>query len=141
MFSCSSGSIINLIYVKILFYLANNFSNSLKVICKSPFYFTTYDTYCQCFYNLCIYYFLTSNKKRPPFYFGNSVGGYLLTSGTSTALFIKERGYAPTIREITEIVGLKSSSTVYEQLKQLEDKGYILMEPFKSRTIKILKNE
>ena len=59
----------------------------------------------------------------------------------ATQEYIKERGYAPTIREITKIVGLKSSSTVYEQLKQLEDKGYILMEPFKSRTIKILKNE
>ncbi len=38
---------------------------------------------------------------------------------------IRERGYAPSIREIGEAVGLRSSASVYHYLKQLERTGAI----------------
>jgi repressor LexA len=51
-----------------------------------------------------------------------------------------ERGYPPTVREIGEAVGLKSSSTVHAHLKQLEKKGYIRRDPTKPRAIEIIGN-
>ena len=39
--------------------------------------------------------------------------------------YINKNGYAPSVREIGEIVGLKSSSTTHKYLKKLEAKGYI----------------
>ena len=51
--------------------------------------------------------------------------------------FIKENGYAPTIREIGLMVGLKSTATIFDHLRRLRGKGYIEFEPKKSRTIKI----
>lgn len=53
--------------------------------------------------------------------------------------FIKEFGYAPTIREIGEIVNLKSPSPVFKHLLALEEKGYITQIKGKSRTIRIVK--
>ncbi|HHV43035.1 MAG TPA: helix-turn-helix domain-containing protein [Clostridiaceae bacterium] len=40
-----------------------------------------------------------------------------------------ERGYPPSVREIGEAVGLKSSSTVHTHLVNLEKKGYIRRDP------------
>jgi len=48
---------------------------------------------------------------------------------------IKTKGYPPSVREIGEAVGLKSSSTVHAYLVQLEDKGYIRKDPSKPRAI------
>jgi len=48
---------------------------------------------------------------------------------------IKTKGYPPSVREIGEAVGLKSSSTVHAYLLQLEDKGYIRKDPSKPRAI------
>ena len=48
---------------------------------------------------------------------------------------IKIKGYPPSVREIGEAVGLKSSSTVHAHLLQLEDKGYIRKDPSKPRAI------
>ncbi|MEQ8199884.1 MAG: transcriptional repressor LexA [Syntrophomonadaceae bacterium] len=48
---------------------------------------------------------------------------------------IKTKGYPPSVREIGEAVGLKSSSTVHAHLVQLEEKGYITKDPAKPRTI------
>ncbi len=48
---------------------------------------------------------------------------------------IKTKGYPPSVREIGEAVGLKSSSTVHAYLVQLEDKGYIKKDPSKPRAI------
>lgn len=38
---------------------------------------------------------------------------------------IDQKGYAPTVREIGQAVGLKSSSTVQGHLERLERDGYI----------------
>jgi len=48
---------------------------------------------------------------------------------------IRTKGYPPSVREIGEAVGLKSSSTVHAHLVQLEDKGYIRKDPSKPRAI------
>ncbi len=48
---------------------------------------------------------------------------------------IKTKGYPPSVREIGEAVGLKSSSTVHAHLVQLEDKGYIRKDPSKPRAL------
>jgi len=48
---------------------------------------------------------------------------------------IKTKGYPPSVREIGEAVGLKSSSTVHAHLVQLEEKGYIRKDPSKPRAI------
>lgn len=50
---------------------------------------------------------------------------------------IDERGMAPSIREIGNAVGLKSTSSVQYQLDALEEKGYIVREPNLKRTIRI----
>ncbi len=48
---------------------------------------------------------------------------------------IKSNGYPPSVREIGQAVGLKSSSTVHAYLVQLEEKGYIKKDPAKPRAI------
>ncbi len=53
---------------------------------------------------------------------------------------LDERGYPPSVREIGEAVGLKSSSTVHAHLKQLQKKGYIHRDPTKPRAIEIMGN-
>jgi len=53
--------------------------------------------------------------------------------------YIKEKirhdGYPPSVREIGEAVGLKSSSTVHSHLLQLEEKGWLKRDPSKPRAI------
>ncbi len=51
---------------------------------------------------------------------------------------LDERGYPPSVREIGEAVGLKSSSTVHAHLKQLQKKGYIHRDPTKPRAIEVI---
>ena len=53
--------------------------------------------------------------------------------------FIEEKGYSPCIREIGELLGLSSTSTVHKHLEILADKGYITFIPNANRTIKIVK--
>ncbi len=48
---------------------------------------------------------------------------------------ITEKGYGPTVREICHDLGLSSPSTVHVHLKALEEKGYIIKDPLKSRSI------
>lgn len=48
---------------------------------------------------------------------------------------IREKGYGPTVREVCQILGLSSPSTVHVHLKSLEDKGLIKRDPLKSRSI------
>lgn len=50
---------------------------------------------------------------------------------------IKEKGYGPTVREICADLGLSSPSTVHVHLKTLEQKGYIVRDPLKSRSISL----
>ena len=47
-------------------------------------------------------------------------------------------GYAPTIREIGDAVGLSSSSSVSHQLAQLEKHGYLRRNSNQARTIELL---
>ena len=50
---------------------------------------------------------------------------------------IHEKGYGPTVREICTDLGLCSPSTVHVHLKTLEQKGYIVRDPLKSRSISL----
>lgn len=49
--------------------------------------------------------------------------------------YIESKGFGPTVREICEAVNLSSPSTVHVHLKSLEDKGVIVRDPLKSRSI------
>ena len=51
---------------------------------------------------------------------------------------ILEKGFPPSVREICEAIGLKSTSSVHAHLESLEKKGYIRRDATKSRTIEIL---
>lgn len=59
--------------------------------------------------------------------------------------YIKEellsKGYPPTVREICEEVGLKSTSSVHAHLSSLENNGYIRRDPTKPRAIEIVDEE
>lgn len=48
-----------------------------------------------------------------------------------------ERGIAPSVREIAEAVGLRSTSTVQYNLDALEKAGYIERDPLLKRTIRL----
>ena len=50
----------------------------------------------------------------------------------------KKYGYAPSIRELCEMCGLSSTSSVYLHLKKLEEKGYIRRREESPRAIKII---
>ena len=49
-----------------------------------------------------------------------------------------EHGYAPTIREIGDAMGISSTNAVNDHLKALERKGRIRRTPGASRAIRIL---
>lgn len=54
---------------------------------------------------------------------------------------VQKKGYPPSVREICEAVGLKSTSTVHGHLSRLEKKGFIRKDPTKPRAIEILWEE
>src|SRR5688572_25116456 len=49
---------------------------------------------------------------------------------------INERGFPPTLREIGEHFGIKSTNGVNDHLKALEKKGYLRREDLKSRAMR-----
>lgn len=51
--------------------------------------------------------------------------------------YIKENGYSPTVREIQQLIGLKSVATVAGHLDMLQKQGYITRISGASRTIRI----
>ncbi len=51
--------------------------------------------------------------------------------------YIDQKGFGPTVREIAEAVQLSSPSTVHVHLKTLEEKGYIVRDQRKSRSISL----
>ena len=51
---------------------------------------------------------------------------------------IINRGYPPSVREICEAVGLRSTSSVHSHLATLEKNGYIRRDPSKPRAIEIV---
>ena len=71
---------------------------------------------------------------------GTSAGSPALTERQQRILgtiarSIRANGYAPTMREIGEAVGLQSPSSVSHQLSELERKGYIRKDPKRPRTL------
>ena len=54
---------------------------------------------------------------------------------------IMERGFPPSVREIGEAVGLKSTSSVHAHLEALEKNGYIKKDATKPRAIEIVDEE
>lgn len=51
---------------------------------------------------------------------------------------ILAKGYPPTVRDICDAVGLKSTSSVHAHLETLEKNGYIKRDPTKPRAIEII---
>ena len=51
---------------------------------------------------------------------------------------IEQRGFPPSMREIGELVGLTSSSSVSHQLRMLEEKGFLRRDPNRPRAIEVL---
>lgn len=51
---------------------------------------------------------------------------------------IRERGYAPSVREIADAVGLRSTSTVHGHLTRLEKKGLLYRDAMKPRAIGVV---
>src|SRR5689334_9387801 len=49
---------------------------------------------------------------------------------------IEKRGYPPTLREIGEHMGIRSTNGVNDHLKALERKGYLVREELKSRALR-----
>ena len=52
--------------------------------------------------------------------------------------YMVKRGYAPTVRELCQEMGLSSTATVQVHLNNLEKKGYLKKEDGKNRTIELL---
>lgn len=50
---------------------------------------------------------------------------------------MRERGYPPSVREIGEVVGLTSPSTVHNHLATLQKRGYLRRDPSKPRAIEV----
>ena len=51
---------------------------------------------------------------------------------------VREKGYPPTVREIGQRLGLRSSCTVQRHLEALERKGYIKRDRTKARSVEII---
>ncbi len=49
---------------------------------------------------------------------------------------LEDRGYPPTLREIGEHMGIRSTNGVNDHLKALERKGYLVREELKSRALR-----
>ena len=52
--------------------------------------------------------------------------------------YANEHGYPPTIREFGKLIGVKSTSSAFSRIKQLELNGYIRRIPASPRAIEIL---
>lgn len=55
--------------------------------------------------------------------------------------YITEHSYPPTIRELQDRMGVKSSSVAYNYVAALRRKGYLTWLPGSPRTLRILKKE
>lgn len=53
--------------------------------------------------------------------------------------YINLHGYPPSYRELLVLLGKKSLSTIKYDVDILKQKGYITYEPYKNRTIRIIK--
>lgn len=55
--------------------------------------------------------------------------------------YVNEHGYPPAIRDLGEILNLRSSSTVKGYLDKLKKEGYVTWEEGRPRTLRILDRE
>ena len=53
---------------------------------------------------------------------------------------LKTKGYPPSVREICEGLGIRSTSTVHVYLERLEKNGFIRRDPTKPRAIEVLED-
>lgn len=53
--------------------------------------------------------------------------------------YIENEGISPTVREICDVSGLKSTATVHFHIKALQKEGYIKMKQGSARSIRIVK--
>lgn len=53
--------------------------------------------------------------------------------------YIEEEKISPTVRELCDILGLSSTSTVHEYLSRIEEKGYISRKKDCPRSIRVMK--
>ncbi len=51
---------------------------------------------------------------------------------------IRAKGYPPTVRELCQSLGIKSTSTAHKDIESLEKKGYIRKDPSKPRAIEVI---
>lgn len=51
--------------------------------------------------------------------------------------FIAKNGYAPTLRQVADVVGVSSLATIHEHLDSLEEKGFITRGKYGTRAIQI----
>lgn len=51
--------------------------------------------------------------------------------------FIQSNGYSPTIRELCEITGIKSTATVHHHIQIMIDDGLITSKDYEPRTISV----
>ena len=58
---------------------------------------------------------------------------------TAIKMYYDKHGFSPTVRELGDMVGLKSTSTVQKHLKLLEKRGDIERNPSMPRTIVLKK--
>ena len=54
-------------------------------------------------------------------------------------ILTEQKGYPPTVREIGDALGGRSTCTVQRCLETLERKGYITRTPRQARTIRVLR--
>lgn len=77
------------------------------------------------------------------FYIIKSKGGVDLTEMEQKVLdaiinYINENGFGPSIRELGNTVGLKSTSTIHYYVKRLEEKGYIIRKGNSPRALTVV---
>ncbi len=54
---------------------------------------------------------------------------------------VKQQGYPPTVREICQACGIKSTSTVHKDIENLVAKGYLLKDKSKTRALVVVDDE
>jgi SOS-response transcriptional repressor LexA len=52
--------------------------------------------------------------------------------------FIDQKGYAPSVSEVADLLKIKSRSTAHSLVKQLVDKGYLVKKDNEVRTLRVV---
>lgn len=50
--------------------------------------------------------------------------------------FRRDHGYMPTVRDIMKMMGIQSTNGVFDHLKAIKKKGYLLVDPTKARGVR-----